>query len=194
MKLGREFICKYLAYILPIVFLYFISIKSPGFIWIAFIEVSLLAWNKSKGVWETEPNIIEVKKWAKSPLFNAYVFFLIIHLLYNIYFWIVRPSYTSDELEFNFFWIYSGLVDFFGSVVINSVALFAFIKKGVPRQILLIPILDFIFTKFSSFPPEMLWYVFMRSYFFAIVTLIPLFWVLYIKFIFLNTRPFEDIQ
>jgi len=190
MKLSGKLITKYLLYVLPIVYLYFFRHGYLRFIVLFSLEASLLAWNKSNGVWETEPNITEAKKVRNHPHFNAYVFFLIIHNVLTIYFWIVNPSYPELDLTIQFTW---GII-IFSSIVINSLALFAIVKKGLPLQILLVPILDFMNLYLPSFFSDWLWHVAMESYFFAIVNLIPLIWVLYIRFIFLNPQPIARAQ
>lgn len=126
MKLNRKLITKYLVYVLPIVYLYFFREGRLRLIVLFFLEVSLIAWNKSKGVWVTEANYTEAKKWTKSLRFNAYVFFLLIHNIFNIYFWIVEPSYIDKDWNPLLFIYGRSLLS---SIVINSLALFAFIKK-----------------------------------------------------------------
>ena len=135
MKLGRK-LNIYLIYFLSIVILILLSKGSYGFIFgIAILEVPLIAWYMSKGVWVIKPNYGEATKWTKSLRFNTYLFFLLIHSVSGIYYWIVRPSYIDTDWTTLIF--VTGAI-WFGSLALNFLALFVFVKKGVSQQILLI--------------------------------------------------------
>jgi len=127
----------------------------------------------------------DVKQWVNSQYFNGYLFLLVVHLLVNIYCWIERPKYIETDWTMLIF-IFGA--EFFLSIGLNSIALLVFRKRVVPRQIRIIPILDLFITFLPGFIPNIrLWRNAMESYFFAVVTLIPLAWILYVRFIFLRS-------
>lgn len=150
------------------------------------LGIIVLLWIFSKGKWEIKLDKEDSSKWKKSTIFNFYLILFIFHSLFNLYFWIVRPSYTSDELEFSRL-LYLGALDLVGFILlINFLFIIFLMRKKAPKQILSIPLISIINFIIPGIIP--FWSIAMKSYVFAILPVLQIIWTIYVRFIFLKER------
>ena len=184
-----KFIGILLAIILLFICIYLFLQNNLAFFELTFIEIILISWILNKGRWEKELKREDATKWRRSKIFRVYLILFTLYSILDAYLWINRPPSLSNEpgnilnsLDF---------INFGFLITINLIFIVFLIWKKSPKQILSLPLLLIITFTIPIIVLGInfqLWNVFIKNYIFAVLPLLQLIWLYYVRFIFLKKR------
>lgn len=162
----------------------------PLVIDIFFIEIVLISLVSSNCELGGKLSRLKSIAWNKSLLLNSYIVLLLIHLILTF---VLSVNYVNTPEIYREF---SSNLILFGTeyvlfMAISLVFVVLFIRKNPPLQILFLPLSVFIIAFISGIITEIAKYLgiadlLFNNYFYAIFSLLPLFWAVYLKHIFLK--------
>jgi len=158
------------------------------FIQVILAEIVVLPWILSKGKWEKKVNEKNATTWRSSKIFAIYLVLFILHSFFGSFYLVDVVGIPRIEREFPRFYIIAGF-DLMVFIIINVIFIIICIRKRAPKQILSIPLIEFIrYTIPITLSKLGLFYLALESYFLAVLPLLQIIWALYVRFVFLGSK------